>query len=128
MAGGFCETMYMTPYEFGRRLGIGEQTVREMCAAKKIPGAFRVGDGPRARWRIPLDAEREYVRARQGAVMPPERRVVNLPHDRAAAVAAIGRKLRKKKFDSLRSRMVQDVLQERKACIDVLQELEGIVV
>jgi hypothetical protein len=49
----------LSPEEFGARLvpPISPQRVRILCAARRIPGARRTGQGYRASWSIPADAE-----------------------------------------------------------------------
>lgn len=45
---------FLTPAEFAELLRVHPATVREQCAAGKIPGAHRIG----AHWRIDLVAFR----------------------------------------------------------------------
>ncbi len=70
---------YLTPTDFAHALGLSRgETVREWCAEGKIPGAFRVSDKGKGRWRIPRTSLEEYVRQRheelQLALAPRENR------------------------------------------------------
>lgn len=126
---------YLTPTEFARALGLSRgETVREWCVAGKVPGAFRVSDKGKGRWRIPRASLGEYVRQRQEearenlpAASPALRQAqgpvwvgnADSPAERGRCVAEIMRVYRKNRYDSIRQGLVADLVDRRKSVAQV---------
>lgn len=52
--------------EVAERLGVTRATVRNWCERGLLPGAQRIGEGPRATWAIPESALEGFERPRRG--------------------------------------------------------------
>lgn len=50
----------LTVRDVARHLNLRGETVRAMCGDGRLPGAFKLHDGPRAEWRIPRTALPDY--------------------------------------------------------------------
>jgi hypothetical protein len=136
---------YLTPTDFAHALGLSRgETVREWCAEGKIPGAFRVSDKGKGRWRIPLASLGEYVRQRQeelrvafaplmreGVASPALRQAqgparagdADSPAERGRVVGEIMRVFRRGEFRKRREQLVRDITERRKTCAEVREEL-----
>jgi hypothetical protein len=131
---------YLTPTDFAHALGLSRgETVREWCVEGKVPGAFRVSDKGKGRWRIPRASLGEYVRLRQEearenqpAASPALRQAqgrslpgdADSPDDRLTCCAEIGRVYRKKQYDTIRQGLVNDIGARRKSVAQVRAILE----
>jgi hypothetical protein len=116
-----CGPAYYTPSQFARKFNLGAQTVREMCARKEIPGAFRVSDN--GRWRIPMASEKEFVRTRQGAQEPKKVTAEETPVERAKTIAAIGKHFRKLGKREVGAKYIQEILDHRRSCAEIRTEI-----
>jgi predicted nucleotidyltransferase len=76
-------TALLSTAEFARARKLSQQRVRQLLAARKIPGAQRVGE----RWAIPADVE--VVRSPAGR--PPQRRASILKRAARACDSALAR-------------------------------------
>ena len=52
---------YISSTEFAKMHGIPPTTIRQRCQRGSIPGAIKVGEGRRAMWCIPEDADPEII-------------------------------------------------------------------
>ena len=117
----FHQSGYYTPSEFARRLGLrSAETVRQMCAAGKIPGAFRISDGGRGRWRIPMQAEAAFVKERQKAERQAQTPVLDDGWDRVQLL----RRVRRECTDKARKeKLIRDLAFGRRPCAAIRAEL-----
>lgn len=120
---------YLTPTEFARALGLSRgETVREWCVLGKVPGAFRVNDCPKSRWRIPRESVGEYVRQRQaqGGAVKENRQPgdADTPAERGRVCNEIMRVYRGNEYRAVRERLVEDIVKRRKTVAEVRDELE----
>ena len=71
---------YITSTEYAKLHGVAAISVRQKCERGGIPGAMKVGEGRRAIWCIPEDAEYidnrirsgKYIGAKRTRKKPPE--------------------------------------------------------
>ena len=63
----------LTAADAAQRLGTTAATVRKMCAAGELEGAYRLRDKPQSPWRIPADAIEAHRRRRAGTYVPRSR-------------------------------------------------------
>ena len=52
----------LTVTEVADLLHLSGQAVRYLCRSGALPGAYRLGDGPKARYRIPSSAVARFMR------------------------------------------------------------------
>ena len=52
--------------QVAERLGISPRTAARWCAEGRLPGAYKIGEGDRATWRVPVSALAEVRRPGQG--------------------------------------------------------------
>lgn len=64
----------LTAQDVAERLKTTASTVRKMCGAGELPGAYRLRPGrPKSPWRIPEEAIEEHRRRKAGTHVPRSR-------------------------------------------------------